>query len=40
MQPSPILVLPVYIQYMGAETYGLVGFFTMLCKPEFGLDLG
>lgn len=33
-------MLPVYIQYMGAETYGLVGFFTML-QAWFGLlDLG
>jgi O-antigen/teichoic acid export membrane protein len=25
-----ILILPLYIKYMGAEAYGLVGFFTML----------
>lgn len=35
-----ILILPLYIQYMGAEAYGLVGFFTML-QAWFGmLDLG
>lgn len=35
-----ILMLPLYIQYMGAEVYGLVGFFTML-QAWFGLlDLG
>lgn len=35
-----ILILPLYIKYMGAEAYGLVGFFTML-QAWFGLlDLG
>jgi len=35
-----ILILPLYIKYMGAEAYGLVGFFTML-QAFFGLlDLG
>lgn len=35
-----ILILPLYIRYMGAEAYGLVGFFTML-QSWFGLlDLG
>lgn len=35
-----ILMLPLYIKYMGAEAYGLVGFFTML-QAWFGLlDLG
>lgn len=35
-----ILILPLYIQYMGAEAYGLVGFFTML-QAWFGLlDMG
>ena len=35
-----ILVLPLYLQYMGAEAYGLVGFFTML-QAWFGfLDMG
>ena len=31
---------PLYIKYMGAEAYGLVGFFTML-QAWFGLlDMG
>lgn len=35
-----ILIFPMYIRYMGAEAYGLVGFFTML-QAFFGLlDLG
>ena len=35
-----ILILPLYIRYMGAEAYGLVGFFTML-QAWFGLlDMG
>ena len=35
-----ILILPLYIKYMGAEAYGLVGFFAML-QAFFGLlDLG
>ena len=35
-----IIMLPLYIKYMGAEAYGLVGFFTML-QAFFGLlDLG
>lgn len=35
-----ILILPLYIKHMGAEAYGLVGFFTML-QAFFGLlDLG
>ncbi|WP_303290698.1 lipopolysaccharide biosynthesis protein [Marinobacter sp. SS5-14b] len=35
-----ILILPLYIKYMGAEAYGLVGFFTML-QAWFGLlDMG
>jgi O-antigen/teichoic acid export membrane protein len=35
-----IVMLPLYIKYMGAEAYGLVGFFTML-QAFFGLmDLG
>lgn len=35
-----ILVFPLYIKYMGAEAYGLIGFFTML-QVWFGLlDLG
>lgn len=35
-----ILLLPLYIQYMGAEAYGLVGFFTMLQAWFSLLDLG
>lgn len=35
-----ILILPLYIQYMGAEAYGLVGFFTMLQAWFAVLDLG
>lgn len=35
-----ILILPLYVKYMGAEAYGLVGFFTML-QAWFGLlDMG
>lgn len=35
-----VLILPLYIKYMGAEAYGLVGFFTML-QSWFGLlDMG
>lgn len=35
-----ILTLPLYIQHMGAEAYGLVGFFTMV-QAWFGLlDVG
>lgn len=35
-----ILILPLYIKYMGAEAYGLVGFFTMLQALFSMLDLG
>lgn len=35
-----ILILPMYIKYMGAEAYGLVGFFTMLQAWFNLLDLG
>lgn len=35
-----ILILPLYIKYMGAEAYGLVGFFTMLQAFFALLDLG
>lgn len=35
-----ILILPLYIKYMGAEAYGLVGFFTMLAALFALLDLG
>ncbi|MDK2678967.1 oligosaccharide flippase family protein [Vibrio vulnificus] len=35
-----IIILPTYITYMGTETYGLIGFFTLL-QAWFGLlDLG
>ena len=35
-----ILILPLYLKYMGAETYGLVGFFTMLQAWFNLLDMG
>lgn len=35
-----ILILPLYIKYMGAEAYGLVGFFTMLQVWFALLDMG
>lgn len=35
-----IVMLPLYIKYMGAEAYGLVGFFTMLQACFNLLDLG
>jgi O-antigen/teichoic acid export membrane protein len=35
-----IIMLPFYIQYMGAEAYGLVGFFTMLQAWFSLLDMG
>lgn len=35
-----ILTLPLYVKYMGAEAYGLVGFFTMLQAWFALLDLG
>ena len=35
-----ILMLPLYLQYMGAEAYGLVGFFTMLQAWFNLLDMG
>ncbi|NRP53633.1 MULTISPECIES: lipopolysaccharide biosynthesis protein [unclassified Marinobacterium] len=35
-----ILILPVYIDYMGAEAYGLIGFFTMLTAWFTLLDMG
>ncbi|VAW76726.1 polysaccharide biosynthesis domain protein [hydrothermal vent metagenome] len=35
-----ILMLPIYIKYMGAEAYGLVGFFSMLQAMFNLLDLG
>lgn len=35
-----IVVVPLYIKYMGAEAYGLVGFFAMLQAWFLLLDLG
>ncbi|GAB1152045.1 MAG: oligosaccharide flippase family protein [Shewanella algae] len=35
-----ILILPLYINYMGAESYGLIGFFTLLQSWFSLLDLG
>ena len=35
-----ILILPLYVEYMGAEAYGLIGFFTMLQAWFALLDLG
>ncbi len=35
-----ILILPLYLKYMGAEAYGLVGFFTMLQALFNLLDMG
>ena len=35
-----ILILPLYIKYMGAEAYGLVGFFAMLQMWFNLLDMG
>lgn len=35
-----ILILPLYIKYIGAEAYGLIGFFTMLQAFFAMLDLG
>lgn len=35
-----ILILPLYIKYMGVESYGLIGFFSMLQVFFAMLDLG
>jgi len=35
-----IAILPIYIKYMGAEAYGLVGFFAMLQGLFSLLDFG
>lgn len=35
-----VLILPMYLKYMGAEAYGLVGFFTMLQVFFNLLDMG
>ena len=35
-----LLILPFYLEYLGAEAYGLVGFFTMLTTMMVLLDMG
>lgn len=35
-----IVILPLYLKYLGAEAYGLVGFFTMLMSFMMILDMG
>lgn len=35
-----IIILPMYLKYLGAEAYGLVGFFTMLMSLMMLLDMG
>ena len=35
-----IVIMPLYIKYMGAEAYGLVGFFAMLQAWFMLLDMG
>ena len=35
-----VIILPIYMKYMGAEAYGLVGFFTMLQGLFILLDFG
>lgn len=35
-----IVVLPLYLNYLGAESYGLVGFFTILMSWMMLLDMG
>ena len=35
-----IVVLPIYLKYLGAESYGMVGFFTMLISWMMLLDMG
>lgn len=35
-----ILILPLYVKYLGAEAYGLIGFFTMLQAWFALLDIG
>lgn len=35
-----VLILPIYVKYMGVEAYGLVGFFSMLQAWFTILDLG
>ena len=35
-----IVILPLYLQYLGAEAFGLVGFFTVLHAWMQLLDMG
>ena len=35
-----ILLVPMYVKYMGAEAYGLVGFYAMLQAWFMLLDMG
>ena len=35
-----IIMVPLYIKYMGSEAYGLVGFFSMLQAWFMLLDMG
>ena len=35
-----IVMLPVFVHYLGTEAYGLVGFFTMLQSWSMLLDMG
>jgi len=35
-----IVILPLYLEYLGAEAYGLIGFFTMLTSWMMLLDIG
>ena len=35
-----IVILPLYLQYLGAEAYGLIGFFTMFTSWMMLLDIG
>ena len=35
-----IAIMPLYLRYMGAEAYGLVGFFTMLLAWFYLFDMG
>src|SRR3569832_396276 len=37
---ATILIVPLYVRYMGAEAYGLVGFFTMVQMWFQLLDAG
>ena len=35
-----IVVYPLYLKYLGAEAYGLVGFFTLMQSWLYMLDMG